>query len=72
MYLLIQLNITSLELEPTPGKDSCKLRKCCSITSSRFVLNGFILLYQGILNNFNFDTMYEITIERIGQYLLCT
>ena len=55
IYLLISLKITSLEEESTPGKYSCKIHRYLFITNFILVQNGFILIYQDILNNLNCD-----------------
>ena len=44
IYLLVSLNITSLEEESTPGKYPFKLHKYLFITNFRLVRNGFILI----------------------------
>ena len=61
MYLLIPLNIWSFQWKSTPGNESCKLHKYLFITNSRLYLNGFILVYQYILDIFNCGPIKDIT-----------
>ena len=48
-------------IEPMPGNESFTLNKYLFLTNSRLSQNGFILLYQDILNILNCDPRKDTT-----------
>ena len=69
IYLLTLLNITSLEEDSTLGNYLCKIHKYFFMTNFRLVRNGFMIIYQDILNNLNLNPTHDITIEIIKAFI---
>ena len=56
-------------IEPMPGNESFTLNKYLFLTNSRLSQNGFILLYQDILNILNPDPRKGINIDKRNSFV---